>query len=357
MKSIYSFLIVACISISGLHAQVNFKNLFPDLQGRALFDAVVSEYKTGRVLGYKDARDTLFAIIDNQDGFLECVYSGYIIELDPNEDPTSDAYKKKINTEHIYPQNKGAKRGKAKSDMHHLYPVRITVNSSRGNLPFAEIQDSKVTKWFVNDQTLREKPKQEIELYSEWNNRFFEPKETFKGNLARSVFYFYTMYEQQALNADSVFFSNMLKDMCMWHENDPVDEREWERNIGIASYQDNKLNPFIIDPALANRMFCNPAKETLPLPIRIAPSPTPYLIEWHKEGEQIVVDFLLQRPYTFELIAYDEKGKQLTQFYKEDHKPGIFSTSINVKNLPAKAYLYAILRNKKQSFNELLIKP
>ena len=47
----------------------------------------------------------------------------------------------------------------------------------------------------------------------------------------------------------------MLETLCEWHNMDPVDSLEWERNLIIASYQDGKANPFILDCSLI-RMYC-----------------------------------------------------------------------------------------------------
>ena len=40
-----------------------------------------------------------------------------------------------MNTEHTWPQSKGA-TGAAKSDLHHLFPTDSKANSIRGNHPF-----------------------------------------------------------------------------------------------------------------------------------------------------------------------------------------------------------------------------
>jgi hypothetical protein len=118
--------------------------IFPDLKGEALIEALRNTYRPNVVLSYADARDELFSYTANADNdTLRCVYSGYAIYLPSNEDPSSYAYDNGIDTEHTYPQSKGAADQPAKSDMHHLFPVRSNVNSSRGNDPYAEIPTHK----------------------------------------------------------------------------------------------------------------------------------------------------------------------------------------------------------------------
>ncbi len=92
-------------------------------------------------------------------------------------------------------------------------------------------------------------------MYAEDDTNGFEPREDFKGNVARAAFYFYTIYRAEADEADPDFFETQRSTLCDWHDLDPVDSLEWNRNQIIASYQDDKLNPFILDCSLA-RIYC-----------------------------------------------------------------------------------------------------
>ena len=74
------------------------------------------------------------------------VYSGYTITLDLSQDPSTNAYEQDINCEHTWPQSLGSGSEPMKSDMHHLFPTKSNVNSSRGNDPFAESVDNLTDK-------------------------------------------------------------------------------------------------------------------------------------------------------------------------------------------------------------------
>jgi hypothetical protein len=239
-------------------AQFDHEPVFGDLDGEALRDALVQNYKTTKVLDYDEARDTFFSKIDAVDNILECVYTGYKINLNPNLDPTIDAFSKGINTEHTYPRSKGAIEGTlAFSDMHHLFPTREGVNADRGSLPFQEVTDSQTDKWYFEDNVTTSIPSQGIDNYSELlTGDSFEPREKHKGDVARAYFYFYTMYKNQADQEAPNFFGLQQETMCQWHFEDPVDEKEWTRNEKIAAYQDGKKNPFILDCRLA-RLYCD----------------------------------------------------------------------------------------------------
>lgn len=241
-----------------MSAQYDHISVFSDLEGDNLRAALLENYKTSTVLSYSDARDTFFSKIDAVNNVLECVYTGYKINLDPNLDPTEDAFGKGINTEHTYPRSKGADENtNAFSDMHHLFPTREKVNTDRGSLPFMDVIDSQTDKWYFEENITTSIPSNNIDAYSEiLTNNSFEPREQHKGDVARAYFYFYTMYQNQADQADPAFFEIQKETMCQWHFQDPVDEKEWIRNEMIAAYQEGKKNPFILDCKLA-RLFCD----------------------------------------------------------------------------------------------------
>jgi endonuclease I len=176
--------------------------------------------------------------------------------MDPTQDPNTWAYNNGIDTEHTWPQSKGA-MGQARSDMHHLYPTRREVNSSRGSDPFAEIPDAETDRWFRKNQMLTSIPTSNIDEYSEKDDiaSLFESREDHKGNVARAMFYFYTMYKQEANSADPTFFPLQKDILYDWHRTDPVDSLESARTSLIATYQEGIKNPFIIDSSLVRRAY------------------------------------------------------------------------------------------------------
>lgn len=233
--------------------------VFPGLSGQVLLDSLSSAFKPVFSMPQAQARDTLFGVIDNHSDSLACVYTGFTIWLDPTQDPTQAAFMNNspdaINTEHTYPQSLGAS-GLAEGDLHHLYPTRADANAARANSPFAEIPDDETEEWFFLDQKTSSIPASNLDMYSERKGDLFEPREDHKGNVARSMFYFYTMYKEQADMANNVFFETQRQTLCAWHLLDPVDQREWDRTWKIAEYQ-AQPNPFVLDCTLAERTFCN----------------------------------------------------------------------------------------------------
>ncbi|MFK7797292.1 MAG: endonuclease [Aureispira sp.] len=244
-----------------LHAQYQHQAIFPTYSGSILLDSLAIGYQPSVTLSYDNARDTLYAVIYREQDSVECVYTGHKLSLPMGVDPSTSLYRSGvssgISTEHTVPQSKGASYGNAKSDMHHLYPVRVGANSARNNLPFAIIDAVDATHWYYLT-SVESAPSFAPELYSKLDSfaPAFEPRAVHRGNAARAIFYFYTMYKQEADAADPTFFARQLPSLCQWHLDDPVDQSEWERTFKIAHYQEGKANPFVLDCTLPQRSYC-----------------------------------------------------------------------------------------------------
>lgn len=237
----------------------NTQPIHPGLTGQDLIDALVADYKPGTVLTLAHAKDSIYAVIDLDGDSVRGIYTDFAVHVPQGEDPSQAVFQNGagINLEHGWPQSKGATEGtQPYSDMHHLFPTRVAVNSARGSNPFADIPDDQTSKWFYRDIELTGIPEQNINAYSESTKAAFEPRESVKGDVARAMFYFYTMYRASADAADPGFFGEQREFLCAWHDADPVDARELGRSTAIAAYQEGRQNPFVLDCTLARRSYC-----------------------------------------------------------------------------------------------------
>ncbi|MCS6927971.1 MAG: endonuclease [Saprospiraceae bacterium] len=316
-----------------LDAQV-YTPVFPELSGSALTQAVVAKYKPTVVLNYADARDTMFArVFAADDDSVRCIYSLHTLYLDRTKNPRQYLYQNGgplgISTEHVYPQSKGAGSGNARSDMHHLFPARSPVNTARSNKPFANIPDDLAKQWFYKAIVLTSKPEADAHLYSKSNSTHFEPRQAAKGDLARAVFYFYTMYTTEALNADSNFFESQRTTLCQWHYQDRADSAELIRTWRIARYQQDKPNPFILDCTLARRLYCPDlpddcqviSSETVRLPIRVIPNP------WPGQGR---VEVFLPDDGQVQVRLFSVLGQELMTWPAKPANAGTFTFDLNM---------------------------
>ncbi|GAB5407744.1 MAG: hypothetical protein BalsKO_01090 [Balneolaceae bacterium] len=229
------------------------ESIAPELLKAELITFLQGNYSVSNPLGYNSARDAMYGSIDNKNGDIVCVYTGFTITANTR----GDAFSKGINTEHTWPQGMFDSDEPMRGDIHHLFPTLVEVNSERSNDPFGEIPDNETTSWWYlnNKGSQTSIPDSNIDLYSEEVSGKFEPREDHKGNVARAIFYFWAIYQNTNDVSDDASFFNGMKDVLLtWHDKDPVDEAEVARSLGAEQAQGNR-NPFIHDTTLVRRAF------------------------------------------------------------------------------------------------------
>ena len=187
----------------------------------------------------------------------------------------------------------------AYSDLHHLYPADGDANQKKSNYILGEINNptfnNGVSKVGKNTYNYTGAPAANA----------FEPDDEYKGDFARTYFYMITCYEDyaQQWRSDGLnMFNNEIypvlkpwaKDMLLkWHRNDPISEKEINRNNEVHIVQKNR-NPFIDYPQLVEYIWGDSVNYTFRLPEGIKPELTTpvnlsdvYLGETQKNVEMI----------------------------------------------------------------------
>ena len=329
------------------------QSIFPTLSGQVLLDSLVARYKPSFTLGYTPARDVMFGILDNHNNHVTCVYTGYTVYV-PYNDPDAHtiAYQAGLNTEHTWPQSLGA-TGQAKSDLHHLFPTRIDVNSDRGSLPFDEIPDQLTDRWYRLDYYLTTIPTSHIDEYSELDmGTAFEPREDHKGNVARAMFYFYTMYRNQA---SSSFFEQQKAVLRRWNMMDPVDNAEIQRTQLIASYQDGKPNPFVLDTSLIGRAYFGvtalsrqDSPESPETFTTVACFPNPF-------NSSTAIHFRLSHPEKIRLSVFDIQGRAIFQSRWMSYPQGEHTYRLNGENWGSGIYFILLQGGSRQVVRKIVL--
>ena len=257
-------ILLICFVASCASAQAPHIDIFKGVTDDDLYQALVQFYTTSQTLSDSDMKDTLMARIyyDANTQQVKCVYTHHTRPLSPDsENPNQDVFDNGqasgLNVEHIFPRDKGAKTGLSSTDMHHLAPAKVNVNADRNNLPFADIPDSQTQRWYFEEREQSFIPATQIDEYSEWTNMAFEPREDYKGAVARAMFYFYTIYRNNTVDNDPEFFDLQRQTLCQWHYDFPTSQEEWDRTYRVAEYQDGIPNPFVLDCSLAGRLYCD----------------------------------------------------------------------------------------------------
>ncbi|PKR81555.1 ribonuclease [Brumimicrobium salinarum] len=162
------------------------------------------------------------------------------------------------NREHVWAKshgNFGTSKGPG-TDVHHLRPCNIQVNSDRGN------------KWFGNATTPHNHSGPTGNYYDDILH-LWQPRAEVKGDVARMIFYMATRYEGTGNNepdlevVDYLPTNNstsdpvhaLLSDLMEWHHEDPVDNWEKTRNDVIYYQFQNNRNPFIDEPGYADLIW------------------------------------------------------------------------------------------------------
>ncbi len=187
-----------------------------------------SQQSSHKPLTYKQANDILFTKLDEAKGSVCSAYTPDICVA-----TTVVPSPKIMNVEHTWPQSEGA-NGFAKGDLHHLFAVDSPTNSMRSSLPFCDV----ITVKWKNSVSKRG--------LSKFGEHCFEPPEDHKGNVARALFYFSIRY-QMPIDQNQEYF------LRQWHESDPVDQKEIDRNQMIMKFQNNS-NPFIDNSELVQQI-------------------------------------------------------------------------------------------------------
>ncbi|MBA0052636.1 ribonuclease [Streptomyces sp. AJS327] len=154
------------------------------------------------------------------------------------------------NREHVWAKSHGdfgTSTGPG-TDIHHLRPTDVGVNSTRGNKDFDK-----------GGEELSEAPGNFTD------NDSFEPRDEVKGDVARMILYMAVRYEGEDSYPDlepndevengKQPLHGRLSVLKEWNELDPPDAREQKRNDVIFEQFQKNRNPFIDNPEWVNEIW------------------------------------------------------------------------------------------------------
>ncbi len=162
------------------------------------------------------------------------------------------------NREHTFPKSWfGGEVYPMNSDLFHIYPTDGYVNGKRSNFPFGEVGSA---SW-----TSQNGCKVGSNNYPGYNGTVFEPIDAYKGDLARNYFYMASRYlgEDNSWPGSPMVNGSQPKEWALnmlfeWHKDDPVSQKELDRNDAVYDIQDNR-NPFIDHPEYVDMIWFNTA--------------------------------------------------------------------------------------------------
>ena len=195
---------------------------------------------------------------DNADNII-LLYSGRSIAKADNGSGSASSNQNFWNREHTWAKSHGFPDTSqlGYTDIHHLRPTDVSMNSDRGNRDF-DIGGT------PNDEA-----PENMSTENTW-----EPRDEVKGDVARMMFYMDVRYDAgtestmpDLILVDTIDTSTStlsdgkgeLGKLCTlfdWHSQDPVNTVETNRNNSIYEYQGNR-NPFIDHPEWVDSLYAS----------------------------------------------------------------------------------------------------
>ena len=148
----------------------------------------------------------------------------------------------------------GGNKNNAYCDIHHLNPSDQNANSRKSNYPLGELTS---VSW---DNGVTFVGKANIDGSS---MNAYEPCDEYKGDFARVFMYMFTCYQDLTweytwMNYEKSSYPTLkpwaVKLLLKWHKQDPVSEKEVNRNNAVYAVQGNR-NPYVDYPQLADYVW------------------------------------------------------------------------------------------------------
>lgn len=157
------------------------------------------------------------------------------------------------NREHSWPKSWFNDGYPMYTDMFHLVPTDGYVNGMRSNYPYGEVGSASWTSQNGSRLGSCATPG--------YSGTVFEPRDEYKGDFARNYFYMATRYygEDSGWPGSAMVTGSQFKPwaktmLLLWAQQDPVSQKEIDRNNNIYTIQNNR-NPFIDHPEYANMIW------------------------------------------------------------------------------------------------------
>ena len=230
-----------------------------------LLRALQTVCRSGKDKVSYDGLWTAYKTTDNNGGYYWDMYATTKFPLGQKHCGSYSKVGDCVNREHSFPKSWwGSDKDEKYSDLFHLYPTDGYVNNQRSAYPFGECANGTYLPTNGTNKPLGRLGKCTFPGYS---GTVFEPDDQYKGDFARSYFYMAACYNSQIGKWTSggmtrgdngtypVFNDWAINLLLKWHRQDPVSQKEINRNnAGYDTKQANR-NPFIDHPELAEYIW------------------------------------------------------------------------------------------------------
>lgn len=166
------------------------------------------------------------------------------------------------NREHSFPKSWFNDAQPMYSEAFHIYPTDGKVNGQRSNFPYGECANGTT---LPSNGSVKALGRLGSCTFPGYSGTVFEPDDQYKGDFARSYFYMAAAYNDKIAGWNSkmlagnnypAFSSWAINLLLKWHREDPVSQKELDRQEVVYGAQHNR-NPFIDHPELAEYIWGN----------------------------------------------------------------------------------------------------
>ncbi len=278
IKNFYT-LFVSCVLAVASYAQApeGYYNPASGKSAAALKTALFGIIHNHNELSYGDLWTAYYTTDKRPDGKVWDMYSdvpngtpSYVYTFGSSQCGSYSGEGNCYNREHSFPKSWFGDATPMYSDLFHLYPTDGYVNGKRSNYPYGEVGIASFTS--TNGSKLGQC------TFPGYTGTVFEPIDEYKGDLARGYFYMATCYEDKiagwvanaeaqpllAGNSYPAFKEWMINLLLKWSRQDPVSQKEIDRNNAVYGIQGNR-NPYIDHPELVEYIWGNKTSETFVL--------------------------------------------------------------------------------------------
>jgi endonuclease I len=262
-NKVFSLIAVLFILFFGIQPGLSqippgYYNSANGLNGTALQMALHNIIKNHTVISYTPGVWNAFYTTDDKpNGTVWDIYSDipngmpngnppYVYQFGTNQCGTASQEGDCYSREHSWPKSWFNDQPPMNTDLFHIYPTDQYVNNRHNNYPYGEVNAPTWTS--LNGSQLGPC------VTSGYTGTVFEPRDEYKGDLARSYFYMSVRYytEDAGWSGSPAVTGSQLNPwalamMMQWSQQDPVSPKEIDRNEAIFAIQHNR-NPFIDHP-------------------------------------------------------------------------------------------------------------
>ena len=265
MKRLLLFVIGFALAVSvSAQAPANYYNSANGLTGNQLKIALHNIIKGHTSISYGQIWNAFWSTDNKGNSVVWDMYSDrpggtppYTYQLGTDQCGSYNSEGDCYNREHSWPSSWFNDQSTPRTDMHHIFATDGYVNNRRGNFPFGEVRSA---TWTSQNGSKLGSCKT-----SGYSGTVFEPIDAYKGDFARAIMYMSVRYYSEDSgwgSSDMTNKSTILPwaiDMLLrWNDQDPVSQKEIDRNNAIYNDYQHNRNPFVDHPEYA-RMIWDPS--------------------------------------------------------------------------------------------------